>query len=40
MDGSGDGENATVWKYSNGKYEKLYGTSIRFRSILDMQLLF
>ena len=27
LDGSGDGENATVWKYSNGKYEKLYGTS-------------
>jgi len=27
LDGSGDGENATVWKYSNGNYEKLFGTS-------------
>ena len=27
LDGSGDNENATVWKYHNGEYEKLYGTS-------------
>ena len=40
LDGSGDNENATVWKYANGKYENLVLQNFFLADFIAMQHLY